>query len=117
MDKSFVATATADDAYSFTFDLVEDKDGTDSDVWSVTVGVVKGAKHEQQTAPCTVYFSGAKMPGILDDNGECYVSAWGMENAGAFSLKLEDDNQRAYVSTTLPAANAAASGSILSSSG
>ncbi len=108
LDKSFVATATADDAYSFTFDLVEDKDGTDSDVWSVTIDVVRGVKFADQTTPCTVYFSGAKMPGVLDENGECYVSAWGMENAGAFSLKLEDDNQRAYVSTTLAAVNAVA---------
>ena len=101
LDQSFVAMATADDAYSFTFDLVVDNEGTDTDVWSVTVAVVRGAKHEMQTAPCTVYFSGAKMPNILDENGECYVSAWGMENAGAFSLKLEDDNQRAYVANTL----------------
>jgi len=108
LDQSFVAMATADDAYSFTFDLVEDKEGTDADVWSVTVEVVRGAKHEQQTAPCTVYFSGSKMVNVLDANGECYVSAWGMENAGAFSLKLEDDNQRAYAATTLESAKTAA---------
>ncbi len=105
---SFVAMGTADDAYSFTFDLVVDNAGTDEDVWSVTIDVVRGTKFADQTTPCTVYFSGAKMPGVLDANGECYVSAWGMENPGAFSLKLEDDNQRAYAATTLAAANTAA---------
>ena len=108
LDQSFVAMATADDAYSFTFDLVVDNEGTDTDVWSVTVEVVKGSAHSQQTAPCTVYFSGSKMVNILDANGECYVSAGGMENAGAFSLKLEDDNQRAYVANTLEGAKTAA---------
>ncbi len=108
LDQSFVAMATSDDAYSFTFNLVEDKAEANADVWSVTVDVVRGAKFEGQATPCTVYFSEAKMPGVLDENGECYVSAWGMENAGAFSLKLEDDNQRAYAATTLAAANAVA---------
>ncbi len=105
---SYVAMGTADDAYSFTFNLVVDNEGTDTDVWSVTVDVVRGTVFPGQTTPCTVYFSGSKMPGILDENGECYVSAWGMENAGAFSLTLEDDNQRAYVANTLEGAKTAA---------
>ncbi len=104
LDRSFVAMGTADDAYSFTFALVEDKAEANADVWSVTVDVVRGAKFADQATPCTVYFSEASMPGILDENGECYVSAWGMENPGAFSLTFEDDNQKAYAATTLAAA-------------
>ncbi len=90
LDQSFVAMATGDDAYSFTFDLVKDEEGTDADVWSVTVAVVKGSKHQDQTAPCTVYFSGSKMPKILDEKGQCSLSAWGMENAGEFYIKATE---------------------------
>ena len=108
LDKSFVASGTGDDAYSFTFALVEDKAEANADVWSVTVDVVRGAKFETQVTPCTVYFSEASMPDILDENGECYISTWGMENAGAFTIKIEDDNQKAYAATTLTAAHTAA---------
>ncbi len=108
LDRSFVAMGTADDAYSFTFALVEDKAAANADVWSVTVDVVRGAKFEGQATPCTVYFSEASIPGILDENGECYVSTWGMENPGAFTMKIEDDNQKAYAATTLAAAYTAA---------
>ena len=108
LDKSFVAMATSDDAYSFTFDLVVDNEGTDTDVWSVTVDVVRGSKFEGQTTPCTVYFSGAKMVDVLDANGECYVSAWGMENAKPFTLTLDDAKTAAYKETTLVAVKTAA---------
>ena len=117
LDQSFVATATTDDAYSFTFDLVVDNEGTDTDVWSVTVDVVRGAKFDGQTTPCTVYFSGAKMVNILDANGECYVSAWGMENAGAFSLTLEDDNLKAYKEKVVPAVDTAVAEYIAAANG
>jgi len=117
LDQSFVATATTDDAYSFTFDLVVDNEGTDTDVWSVTVDVVRGAKFDGQTTPCTVYFSGAKMVNILDANGECYVSAWGMENAGAFSLTLEDDNLKTYKATVLSAVDTAVAEYIAAANG
>ncbi|MBQ8428789.1 MAG: hypothetical protein IJX30_01680 [Clostridia bacterium] len=103
LDKSFVATATTDDAYSFTFDLVSEG------VWSVTVDVVRGQAFETQTTPCTVYFSEASMPGILDENGECYLSAWGMSSAGEFTISYEDDNLRAYKASHLEAAAGAAS--------
>ena len=108
LDNSFVAMGTGDDAYSFTFNLVEDKAEANADIWSVTVDVAKGTKFEGQTTPCTVYFSEASIPGILDENGECYVSAWGMENAKPFALTLDDANKAAYKATTLEAANTAA---------
>ncbi|MBQ3019759.1 MAG: hypothetical protein IJD77_04150 [Clostridia bacterium] len=117
LDQSFVATATKDDAYSFTFDLVMDNEGTDTDVWSVTIDVVRGDKFDGQTTPCTVYFSGAKMVNILDANGECYVSAWGMENAGAFSLTLEDDNLKAYKEKVVPAVDTAVAEYIAAANG
>ncbi len=108
LDVSFVATATEDDAYSFTFALVEDNANDNADVWSVTVDVVRGSKFDGQATPCTVYFSGAKIPGVLDENGECYVSAWGMENAKPFTLILDDANKATYMATTLEAARTAA---------
>ncbi|MBR2321743.1 MAG: hypothetical protein IKA57_06365, partial [Clostridia bacterium] len=117
LDRSFVAMGTEDDAYSFTFALVDDKEATNADIWSITVDVVRGTKYADQATPCTVYFSEASMPGVLDENGECYISAWGMENAGAFTLKMEDDNSKAYAATTLAAAHTAADEYIAAASG
>ncbi len=97
LDQSFVATGTGNDAYSFAFELVEDKSGTDSDVWSVTVDVVKGTKFATQTTPCTVYFSGSKMPGVLDANGQCCISAWGMSAAGSFYIGVITAEEKALI--------------------
>ena len=112
LDQSFVAAGTADDAYSFTFDKVSET------LWSVTVDVVKGQKFDGQTTPCTVYFADSNMVNILDENGECYLSAWGMQNPGAFSLKVETPYVAPeYAPVSIPEANAAEDGTKVQVSG
>ncbi len=97
LDTSFVATATADDVYSFTFALAVDNALNSKDVWAVTIDVIQGTKFSTQTTPCTVYFSGSYLSSILDANGQCYLSAWGIETAGDFYIGVVTAEEKALL--------------------
>ncbi len=97
LDNSFVAMATADDVYSFTFALAVDDALNSKDVWSVTIDVIQGSKFSTQTTPCTVYFSGSYLSNILDANGQCYLSAWGIGTAGDFYMGVVTAEERALL--------------------
>lgn len=95
LDTSYVITQSSDDLYTFTFALVTENPGANDDVYSMTIGVEKG-NQPMSGQNATVYFSESEMADILNDNGECYVSVWGMEGPHVFTVGVEDDNKAAY---------------------
>ena len=68
---------------------------TDGQMWG------NNANYNADELSCTVYLPKATVAGILNENGECYVTAAGFPQganpAPAVEVKIADDNYRAYI--------------------
>ncbi len=72
---------------------------TDSTMWEIN------ANYNAEEKSCTVYLPKATVAPILNENGECYVTAAGFPEAAlgnpptAIQVKIVDDNYRAYMAS------------------
>ncbi len=70
---------------------------TDGQMWG------NNANYNADEQSCTVYLPKATVAGILNENGECYVTAAGFPEGGnpapAVEVKIVDDNYRAYMAS------------------
>lgn len=69
---------------------------TDGSMWG------DNANYNAEEKSCTVYLPKATVAGILNENGECYITAAGFPEganpAPAIQVKIVDDSYRAYIS-------------------
>ena len=68
---------------------------TDGEMWG------NNANYNADEKSCTVYLPKATVASILNENGECYITAAGFPQAGnpapAMQVKIADDAYRAYI--------------------
>ncbi len=94
----FVSATSAETRYSVTFTYRGAHPGGYGNYWTAKITLDKGSTFAGLTS-ATVDFLDASLNGILDSNGECYISAFGMVSAGKFYVGVKTAEDAALMET------------------
>ncbi|MBQ8725898.1 MAG: hypothetical protein IJY84_02210 [Clostridia bacterium] len=85
--------------YSITFKYMGlfTPDPSYGNYWQATIVLEKGTPFRSNLTSATIAFLDSSLNGILDANGQCYLSAFGMSGAGAFYVGLVTAEQKALL--------------------
>jgi len=92
----FVSATSTETRYSVTFTYRGAHPGGFGNYWTAKITLDKGNAFVEGLTSATVDFLDASLNGILDGNGECYISAFGMASAGGFymGVKTSADSEK-----------------------
>lgn len=101
IDGSYVFSSPGEAGMTLEFSYIEE-----SDVWSCLLTRTQGTGFGGEAAEIRIYFNKQYADSVLDEDGYCYITACGIGGEG--DLKIEDDDIRAYRTSTVAAAETAA---------
>jgi len=94
----FVSATSAETRYSVTFTYRGAHPGGFGNYWTATITLDMGNAFVAGLTSATVDFLDASLNGILDSNGQCYISAFGMNN-GSFYMGVKTAEDKAALAT------------------
>ena len=96
----YISKSSTETAYSLTFKYMGEftPDPSYGNYWEITIDLVKGTLFQSHLSTVKVYFLESSLNGALDADGKCYLSAWGMTDAGLFYMDVQDSSKQSLVS-------------------
>ena len=86
----FVSATSAETRYSVTFTYRGAHPGGFGNYWTAKITLDEGNPFVAGLTSATVDFLDASLNGILDGEGKCYISAFGMGSAGGFYMGIKE---------------------------
>ena len=102
----FISAPSTETRYSIAFKYMGQFSAELGDYWQATITLEKGNTFRSNLQSATIAFLESSLKGILDSNRQCYLSAFGMENAGDFYVGVITAEEKALLAVADSALNA-----------
>lgn len=99
VENRFVSATSAETRYTVTFTYRGEHPSGYGPYWTAKITLDKGNAFAEDLTSATVDFLDASLNGILDSEGKCYLSAFGMGSAGAFYMGVKTPEESAKLAT------------------
>ena len=90
VENRFISATSAETRYSVTFTYRGAHPGGFGNYWTAKITLDEGNPFVAGLTSATVDFLDASLNGILDGEGKCYISAFGMGSAGGFYMGIKE---------------------------
>ncbi len=95
----FISAPSTQTQYSISFEYMGEFTLNPSlgDYWRATIVLDKGNTFRAGLTSATIAFLGSSLDGVLDENGQCYLSAWGLDNTVDFYMGVKTAEEKALL--------------------
>ncbi len=95
----FISAPSSETRYSISFTYKGAHPQGYGNYWSATITLDKGNTFRTDLTSATVDFLDSQLNGILDGDGKCYLSAFGISSAGDFYIGIVTAEEKAALAT------------------